>query len=75
MLQGAKTILITIVFAVHCSGENCYQYRRKAKVTIDTDQCLWENYTEPKTKRFCLDACFDNDMVRTLKNETLRKNK
>ena len=70
MLHGAKTVLITIVFVVHCSGENCYQYRRKAYVTIDTDQCLWENYTEPKPKRFCLESCFDNVTVRTENNKT-----
>ena len=46
------------------SEDGCYQYRRKGNVTIDTDQCLCENYTEPKTKRLCLDVCFENSMVR-----------
>ena len=46
------------------SPDDCYQYRRKGKVTIDVDHCLWKNYTEPRTKRFCLDACFENEMVR-----------
>ena len=47
------------------SDEGCYEYRRKGNVTIDTDQCLWQNYTESKPKRFCLDTCFENDTVRT----------
>ena len=49
---------------VTCSPDDCYQYRRRGNVTMDTDQCLWENYTEPESKRFCLDACFENAMVR-----------
>ena len=47
------------------SEDGCYKYRRKGNVTIDTAECLWENYTEPKTKRFCLDFCFENSTVRT----------
>ena len=60
-------ILIMIIFAVQCSSESCYQYRRKANVTIDTDQCLWENYTEPKSKRFCLESCFEKATVRIVR--------
>ena len=72
VLSEARTvlfyvILIMVIFTVQCSGESCYQYRSKANVTIDTDQCLWENYTEPKTKRFCLKSCFENDTVRTFR--------
>ena len=60
--------MFLIIFAVKytaCLDESCYLYRRSVNVTIDTDQCLWENYTEPKTKRFCLESCFNNDTVRT----------
>ena len=60
-------ILIMIILAVQCSGESCYQYRSKANVTIDTDQCLWQNYTEPKTKRFCLQSCINSVTVRTVR--------
>ena len=57
---------LTIIALEYTTGspDDCYQYRRKGNVAIDTDQCLWQNYTEPKTKRFCLDACFENETVR-----------
>ena len=67
--------VLVIIFIKNCavlSGERCYQYRRKANVTLDTDQCLWENYTEPKTKRYCLESCFENATVRT---NTFNKNR
>ena len=40
---------LTIIAVKYTTGspDDCYQYRRKANVTIDTDQCLWQNYTEP----------------------------
>ena len=65
-VQWALFSVCFIAFTVHymvLSEESCYQHRRKANVTIDTDQCLWENYTEPQMKRFCLDSCFENDTV------------
>ena len=45
------------------SEESCYRFRGKANVTIDTDQCLWENYTEPKMKIVCLECCLQNASV------------
>ena len=48
---------LTMNYAV-LSGESCYKFRRLVNVTIDTDQCLWENYTEPKSKMSCIE-CYD----------------
>ena len=56
-------IIISTANYMVTSDEGCYQYRRKGNVTIDTDRCLWQNYTEPKPKRLCLDICFENDTV------------
>ena len=69
MLPEAKmvlfyVILIIIMFTVNCSGESCYQFKGIENVTIDTDQCLWQNYTEPRTKRFCLNSCIKSATVR-----------
>ena len=55
-----------------CSEESCYLYRRKGNVTIDTDQCLWESFTESEGKLFCLESCFNNSMVRVNFNVVVR---
>ena len=59
------SVLFSII-AVSYAEEGCYQYRRKGNVTIDTEQCLWKNSTEPKPKRLCLESCFKNDTVRNV---------
>ena len=64
MLWFSTLFIIWNLHPAVTSDESCYQYRRKSNVTIDTDQCSYGNYTEPKTKRFCLDSCFGNDSVR-----------
>ena len=72
-VQQVSICLCLLIFAlecVTCSEEGCYQYRRKANVTIDTDQCLWENYTEPNPKKFCLESCFQNKTVRIRNMDT-----
>ena len=69
LVAKVQPLLLSVFFsslAVSNAEEGCYQYRRKDNVTIDTDQCLWKNYTEPKTKRYCLESCFKNNTVRTL---------
>ena len=68
-------ILIMIILAVQCSGESCYQYRSKANVTIDTDQCLRQNYTEPKTKRSCVQSCINKATVRTVRFISAKREK
>ena len=55
-----------IAFAVNyvaLSEESCYRFRGKTNVTMDTDQCLWQNCTDAKTKIFCLESCFKNVTV------------
>ena len=59
-------ITLLVRYTVH-SEESCYQYRRKANVTLDTDQCLWQNFTEQKLKRHCLQSCINNNTVRVYK--------
>ena len=66
-VQSALFSFCFIAFAVNYTAlweETCYRLRVKLNVTIDTDQCLWQNCTEPKPKRFCLDVCIENASVR-----------
>ena len=64
LLVSLCLIAFTVNYAA-LSEESCYRFRGKANVTIDTDQCLWENYTEPKMKRVCLERCLQNASVRS----------
>ena len=70
MSHETQTLLFPVLLIFFTAGytkcleESCYQYRRKGNVTIDTDQCLWQNYTESKPKRVCLESCFENITVR-----------
>ena len=66
VLLSVIVFVWTIEYAVY-SEEGCYQFKTKRNVTIDTDQCMWQNYTEPKTKRFCLEFCINNNAVRVYK--------
>ena len=63
----AINFFIFVVKSEALSEEGCYQYRRKANVTMDTDQCLWQNYTQPQLKTLCLASCFKNDAVSTIR--------
>ena len=66
-MVSAQFFVYFFVFAVNyaaLSEGSCRQFRRKTNVTIHTDHCQWENYTEPTGKRFCLESCFTNPTVR-----------
>ena len=50
MLLGSLCLIAFIVNYAALSEESCYRFRGKANVTIDTDQCLWQNYKQKTDK-------------------------
>ena len=68
ILSGGIKILICVFFIGNqvTSHESCSQFRRKENVTVDQNQCLWENFSEPQPMKSCLQSCWDNATVRTI---------
>ena len=58
------SVLIGVVVVVVVTCEDCYAYRLKENVTMDTSDCLFVNSAEPLTMYECLDSCTNNSMVR-----------
>ena len=59
------TVLIDVIVVVIVICEDCYTYRRKGNVTIDTRYCLFVNSTQPLTMHGCLDSCTNITTVST----------
>ena len=75
MISEAELVLfpvLLIIFAVNCFEEGCVRFKGKTNVTIDTDQCLWEIYTDPRSKKFCLETCFKNKKVKIINKRIVR---
>ena len=64
MFLVSLCLMAFIVNYAALSEEPFFRFRGKANVTIDTDQCLWQNYKQKQIKRFCLESCLKNDTVR-----------
>ena len=67
MPSKAKIFLLCLWFTAiaTASDESCCQFRRKENITLDQNQCQWENYTEPQLIKRCLKSCSENAGVRT----------
>ena len=62
------TVLIGVIVVVTLICEECFTYRRKGNVTIDTRDCLFVNSILPMTTYGCLDSCTSNITVSTFCN-------
>ena len=63
--ERMRCLNFTVIIAgvVTFIGENCYTYRRKGDVTIDTADCFFVISTQPLTTRGCLDSCTNKTTV------------
>ena len=60
----ALNVLILVLNLM--TSDSCVIFRTLGHITIDTSQCLFQNFTEPVSKWTCLDSSHSNPMVSIL---------